>query len=329
MIDNLIASLLFIVIEFELITLWNKNEVISTMMEYMKNDWMQPRTQQERDVMLKYGKLSRIITIGGYLIIAVTVVCYHSPVIFGFVLRTLTNLTDIGDRPFVLQTSYPFDAYKSPVYELVVVSQLLICTFCGFCYTTVGTLFGVIVLHVSAQLENLYNRLEGTAKNNDTDNFQIEFKFNVEEHERLIRFSEMIENTFSLMLLEVVTGFTLMVCLQGYQIIVILRDDIQRPLIQVVFCITYMMYVIFITFVYSAVGDILVSQSEKIQYATYNCGWYKLKPQEAAQLIPILIRSQRPLVITAGKFISLTLPTFAKLLKTTAGYISCLLAMKD
>nr|UEN71255.1 olfactory receptor 72 [Gregopimpla kuwanae] len=329
MIENMIISVLFCVSELELTILWNKNEVIATMMEYMKNDWLQPKTEQERDVMLSYGKATRILTIGGYLIIAVTIMFYHSPVFFGVALRTLSNLTDIGDRPFALQSYYFFYPYNSPVYELVVLSQLGICFVGTFCYTTVGTLFGAIVLHVSAQLENLYNRMENMAKGDDAENFEIEFRTNMDEHERLIRFSGMIESTFSLMLLGVIAGFTMMFCMQGYEIIEMLSDDIERPIIQIAVNIFYVIYATYLMFGFSAVGQTLVTQSEKIQYATYNCEWYNRSAQEAAQLIPVLVRSQRPLVITAGKFVSLNLAAFATLLKTTGGYISCLLAAKD
>nr|UEN71206.1 olfactory receptor 23 [Gregopimpla kuwanae] len=328
--DNLKLSLLWVIVELQYITLWQKDEEIAKMMRYIEEDWMKPKTEKERDIMVSYGKLSRILTIGGYVIVVVTILSDHIPVLFGVILRTPTNLTDFDfDRPLVMQTIYFFDVYHPPVYQIVVANQFIAGSIGGLCYTTVGTLFGVIVLHVSGQFEILYSRIENLVEGDDTDNLQIKFRITIEEHSRLIRFAEMVEDTFSLMLLEVAANFAMIFCLQGYLVIVMISDEIDRPLSQVLFGVMYGLNLLFVSLVYSAVGDTLVAQSEKIQYATYNCEWYKLEPWEAAQFIPLLVRSQKPQVITTGKFASLTLPTFATLLKTVAGYISCLLAVKE
>nr|UEN71208.1 olfactory receptor 25 [Gregopimpla kuwanae] len=330
MVENLITYLPFVVTLCKIVTMWYKKEVIITMMNFVREDWRKLKSKKEREVMIKYAHASRMITFGGYLVIVATVLVYHPPVIFGVVLRTLSNITDTGNRPLVLQTIYLFDVYKTPIYELTVITQAMSCSLAGFCYTTVGALFGVIVLHVCSQLENLTFRLEEMLKNDKEQmNFRKLFSLTVKEHQRLIRFVDMIENTFSIMLLMIVPAFTITFCVQGFQLINTLGDDVKRPMVQVVFCVVYMSFIAFVMFVYSSVGQALATQSEEIQYAAYNCEWYNLRPKEAAQLILILIRAQRPLQITAGKFVPLTMSTFATLLKTTAGYLSCLLAVHE
>ncbi|KYM88527.1 hypothetical protein ALC53_03010 [Atta colombica] len=54
--------------------------------------------------------------------------------------------------------------------------------------------------------------------------------------------------------------------------------------------------------------------------------WYKLESSKARSLILLIIRANEPFHITAGKIVPLTMTTFCSLLKTSAGYISFLLA---
>ncbi|KAL6445333.1 hypothetical protein ACFW04_002268 [Cataglyphis niger] len=78
--------------------------------------------------------------------------------------------------------------------------------------------------------------------------------------------------------------------------------------------------------VYCVVGEILIEKCEGICYAAYEYAWYTLKPNEARSLMLIMIRAERPLYITAGKIFPMTLSLFCSLIKTSAGYISVLLA---
>ncbi|XP_011060924.1 PREDICTED: odorant receptor 43a-like [Acromyrmex echinatior] len=80
---------------------------------------------------------------------------------------------------------------------------------------------------------------------------------------------------------------------------------------------------------YCAVGELLVSQSEKIHRATYEYVWYTLEPKAARNLTLIMLRTKKPLNITAGKTFPMTMSTFCNLLKTSAGYVSVLLANRN
>ncbi|XP_024867630.1 odorant receptor Or2-like [Temnothorax curvispinosus] len=77
---------------------------------------------------------------------------------------------------------------------------------------------------------------------------------------------------------------------------------------------------------YCVVGEILIAKCEDIHHAVYDYAWYLLKPNDARNLMLIMIRADRPLYITAGKIFPMTLSMFCSLIKTSAGYISVLLA---
>ncbi|XP_018303734.1 odorant receptor 22c-like [Mycetomoellerius zeteki] len=80
------------------------------------------------------------------------------------------------------------------------------------------------------------------------------------------------------------------------------------------------------TFLYCGAGEIITMQCEEVYRALCDLEWYRLEPQYARSLILLMIRASQPVRITAGKIFPLTMTTFCSLLKTSAGYISFLLA---
>nr|QNL15077.1 olfactory receptor 133 [Aulacocentrum confusum] len=131
------------------------------------------------------------------------------------------------------------------------------------------------------------------------------------------------------MLLALFGSVALTFCVLGFQLIEVCTDEnLDIPLARVLFYIQFLSYFFFLMLVYSWVGEYLVTQSMGIHLAICNCNWEKLQAREAAQLTIILLRSQHPLQITVGKLAPVNLSTYASLLKTSAGYVSFLLAVK-
>ncbi|XP_011500441.1 PREDICTED: uncharacterized protein LOC105364249 [Ceratosolen solmsi marchali] len=74
---------------------------------------------------------------------------------------------------------------------------------------------------------------------------------------------------------------------------------------------------------------IIVMHSIDVGHATYQCSWYQMETSEIKSLMLILYRSQKPFQISAGKFFIFSLNTFTSLMKTSASYLSVLIAIKD
>ncbi|XP_024875351.1 uncharacterized protein LOC112456826 [Temnothorax curvispinosus] len=79
------------------------------------------------------------------------------------------------------------------------------------------------------------------------------------------------------------------------------------------------------TFLYCGAGELITEQSNSVHRALCDLEWYKLESRKARNLILLMIRTNHPFRVTAGKVIPLTLATFCSLLKTSSGYISFLL----
>ncbi|XP_025161002.1 odorant receptor Or2-like [Harpegnathos saltator] len=325
MIDNLIYSLSLLIALFKVFIIWYKQEDLVLLIDMIAIDWMKPKIKEERDIMLKLTNISRMIAIYGWFLPFIsTMICITLPC-FGRTIRYVTNLTDPG-KPMMVQTYYLHDVSKSPQFELTLLAQgIALCTTC-ISYYSIDHFLGLLVLHVYGQMENLHIRLTHMER---YTNFDSVLKYNVQDHSRLIRSIQIIDDSFDLLLIAIVLYFDIIFCLLGFFIINVLNDDGQLPLMQLVCVVGAIISVLLHMCLYCVVGEILVTQCEKIHRAAYEYAWYTLDPKAARSLILIMLRASKPLYITAGKTFPMTMATFCNLLKTSAGYISVLLANQD
>lgn len=148
-------------------------------------DWMKTKLKEERDVMLRCARITRVLAICGGFMILLTLLITVIGSCFGLTLRHVTNETDPG-KPLPIQSYYFYDLTKSPQFELTLLVQGIALGLSGITYTGVDTFLGLLVLHICGQLENLNIRLTNMQKNT---NFKTSLKYNIKDHVRLIRFS--------------------------------------------------------------------------------------------------------------------------------------------
>jgi len=133
--------------------------------------------------MIRRARTARSILIYGYglMLFAFVVIIICSS--FGVHFRRLTNLTD-RDRVLPLQTYYFYDTDKSPYFEFTFIVQALTISLSAITYTSVDSFLGLVIFHVTGQLENFRYQLVNFVSCND---FHNALRTNVETHLRLIR----------------------------------------------------------------------------------------------------------------------------------------------
>ncbi|XP_019695887.2 odorant receptor Or2-like [Harpegnathos saltator] len=325
MIENMQYTLPIMGTLFKICILWQKQKDLQTIVDMVASDWLKSKTNEEREVMLKRARIVRTIAMYGLFSTILTVTTAFSFTCFELIFRHLTNRTDAG-KSLPIPLDYLYDVTKSPQYELTLVAQIFASVTCGCSYIGVDHFLGLLVLHVCGQLENLHSRLTYMDK---YPNFTAALQHNVQDHVRLIRSIEIIDNAFDSMLLILVLYFAIIFCLQGFLIVDVVNRKGQLSMIQLLWFVVATLYVLLHMCFYCIVGEILVIQSEKIYQATYEYPWYNKEPEVAKSLILIMLRASKPLQITAGKTFPMTMATFCNLLKTSAGYISVLLANQN
>ncbi|XP_033231959.1 uncharacterized protein LOC117182950 [Belonocnema kinseyi] len=71
------------------------------------------------------------------------------------------------------------------------------------------------------------------------------------------------------------------------------------------------------------------TMSFRLAEAVYNSDWYYLPPRGIKNLLLIIQNSRKPVKITAGKIWVLDLQLFAQILKTSVGYLSVILTIRN
>ncbi|XP_032681336.1 odorant receptor 43a-like [Odontomachus brunneus] len=310
---------------FKVCIIWYNQEVLADLIDVIEGDWVKVRIKEERDLMLRCARITRTITMCGlFLVFFIVTVVFGLPCL-EMIRRYITNLTN-SEKHLPVPIYYPHDVTKSPQFELTLLAQTIAALIAGISYTGTDNLFGLLVFHVCGQLENLHLRLKHMKK---FPNYDEILKYNVQNHICLIRSIKMIDDTFNLMLLTLVLYFAITFCLQGFLIVNSFKHKDELSVMELVWFVVATVTSSVHMCLYCAVGEILVIQSEKIHHATYEFEWYTIEPKAAKNLILIMLRANKPLYITAGKTFPMTMATFCSLLKTSAGYISVLLAKQD
>ncbi|KAF3054305.1 Odorant receptor 108 [Nylanderia fulva] len=324
MIDNLRLTLPLIIVSLKLVIIRWKQIVLSSVLNMMAEDWMASKLSVERDVMMKYAKTSRLFVIYTYVVTLSASSLLIVPSCIGQPTRYVTNLTD-RNKPLPMQTYYFYDTDKSPQFELTFLTQALTLILALYVYLSVDAFLVLVVLHVCGQLENLKHRLVNLVSCND---FDRALSSNIVTHIRIIRFANNIEDIFTFIMLGLVLYFAIIFCLYGFQsLIVITEGKINDAGIVRVGYIVFVVIILFIQmFLYCCVGELITEKCEAIYRALCDLEWYNLESGRAKHIIILLLRTQKPPRITAGRIIPLTITTFCSFVKTSVGYISFLLA---
>ncbi|XP_039312119.1 odorant receptor 43a isoform X2 [Solenopsis invicta] len=315
MIDNLQFTLPLLITALKVFIMWYKKGALSPLINMIVKDWMRIKIEEERNIMLKQARIIRLLAMCGVLMIISTILISICCFLFGWTLRHVTNLTDPMGKPLSIQSYYLHDVSSSPNYELTYAIQVIGQSVSGLTYTAVDNFLGLLVLHICGQMENLHLRLLNLGKDS---------KFKA-----VLKSIEIIDDTFNLMLLGLLFLFGILFCLHGFLIINVVNRGGHLPIGQLSFYVAATLCVLMHMCLYCAVGEFLVTQSERIHWATYEYMWYTLNPKVARNLILIMLRSKKSLNITAGKIFPMTMAMFCNLLKTSAGYVSVLLAHRN
>ncbi|XP_050475261.1 odorant receptor 13a-like [Bombus huntii] len=305
-------------------------KALTLLLSQMFDDWNEPIANQDRQTMLKNAKISRMISI------VCSTLTYL--MLFAFIsLQIWSNMQSASEADLgglLHPATFPYDTRKSPNFEITWLGQFMGTVLTAICYSCFDTFLAVLVLHLCGQLTVLRMALEDLANTTKKDNnyarFHERLGFIVNRHNLLSRFAVIVEDCFNLTLLIQTVICTAMFCLTGYRMITSVdQEQADVPIVGMIFFIIHVIYTMLHLFIYCYIGEMLLGESTGVGQAAYECDWYDLPPKNAISLIIVICRAKVSFQITAGKFSPFSLELFNAVLKTSAGYLSVLLAMKD
>ncbi|XP_076752785.1 odorant receptor 13a-like [Xylocopa sonorina] len=328
-IENLSINVPIVFALIKQIVLRYHNEALTVLVSQIFDDWSDPIAAQDRQTMLKNAKISRMISI------VCSTLTYL--MLFAFIsLQIWSNMqnaseTDLGG--LLHPVTFPYDTSKSPNFEITWLGQFVGTVLTAICYSCFDTFLAVLTLHLCGQLAILRMALEDlvkTTKGNDYGGFHVQLGLIVHRHNQLFRFAVIVEDCFNFTLLIQTIICTAMFCFTGYRMITSVGQEVMDvPIVGLTFFIIHVIYTMLHLFIYCYVGETLLGQSTGVGQSTYDCNWYDLPPKHATSLIIVICRAKVSFQITAGKFSPFSFELFNSVLKTSAGYLSVLLAVND
>ncbi|XP_046749498.1 odorant receptor Or2-like [Diprion similis] len=221
---------------------------------------------------------------------------------------------------------YPFtpqeDSTPSPEYEIKYAVQV-ICCFCSMSYIAACDMTGTILtLYLCGQLalvkrwlrDNSSKEKFSEMKGNINEGLEESLKKCIRRHQIVLELCSELENV-----------------IQYNYLIQIITEMYIMALSAASFTKSSGSFRHFATFILSINGlflscwpsDTLSYESTEIAQAIYEVPWYDGSPRVKTMVAVLMARSQRPAILTAGKFIPLSLEAFSSI--TSSGISFCML----
>ncbi|XP_018406425.1 PREDICTED: odorant receptor 13a-like [Cyphomyrmex costatus] len=296
-------------------------------LEHIEEDYRTITNTKTRDTMITTAKIGR------RLVSLCAIFMYGSGLSFRLILPfakgKVVTPQNITLRPLPCPGYYIFfDVQVSPTYELIFAIQVLsgIVTFSittGLC-----GLATVFVMHACSQLKVLVNLMTNLVEEKWHEKRELNRKLArmVEHQIRFRSFLQLIEKTLHQACLIELMGCTMLICLLGYFIIMEWENSNRIAMCSYFSSITSMMINVFM-FCYT--GEQLTVQAEKVARKSCVLEWYRLPNKDARGIVLIIIMSNLPAKITAGKIVDLSFKTYGDVVKTAVTYFNMLLKITE
>ncbi|XP_067206876.1 odorant receptor 10-like [Linepithema humile] len=232
---------------------------------------------------------------------------------------------EIPERELFLKMELPFESNTSPVYEIVMITQFFHQLAAATIVGVLNALIVSLILHVGGQIDIMCRGLIEISSGDDAYLQATTIKALIRQHQRIIALSADIETVFSYIALMQFLWNTLVICCLGFLIVTSIGDTEGSTML-----IKSLFFYIVITleaFIFCYAGEYLSAKGRMIGDAAYAAKWYDSSPARSRILLLLIVRSQRKLSITIGKFMDLSLERFTTIIKASASYVSVLHAM--
>ncbi|KAI4487090.1 hypothetical protein M0802_012044 [Mischocyttarus mexicanus] len=282
-----------------------------------------------------YAMKAKNITKGYlFLIFNSLIIFFTLPLIDIFILKYKGILSnDSNNFPFM--ALYPDSFYEFPLYEITYTSQLIATIVCGLLLLATDTLIATAIVHTCGHFvtlqKNLNNlnksckmayQLRYQEKRSEKIIRRIKYQLikNIKYHHIILRFCDIMENNFNLMLLLQTISSSLIICLVGLQVSISGLTDGTKSMKY----FSYLVMALFQLLLFCFPGDQLIYQSSMVSKTVYSIKWYQTSVPIKYEICMMILRSQKPCCITAGKIYVMHLENFNAILNTSLSYFMVL-----
>ncbi|CAH1373873.1 unnamed protein product, partial [Tenebrio molitor] len=217
---------------------------------------------------------------------------------------------------------FPYNVTK--YYSLTYAFQMIGVGMTAYVNSTIDILTWMLMTVASAQFnilkENLKN-IDYRFGKEDGQKKIIENNFNncVKHHKAIVDFVCKIEYTFSNGIFLQFLASVVIICATGFLMIIVPIPSMQFGLLA-----TYFLCMMWQVGMYCWYGHVVMTTSDKIGRFAYISNWYESDLAIRKNLSIFLERTKRPVTLTAGKFVTLSLATLTSILRSSYSYFAVL-----
>ncbi|NP_001177478.1 odorant receptor 23 [Nasonia vitripennis] len=245
--------------------------------------------------------------------------------------RHYSSANETVIKPTILKSDFYFNEQIEGIYELVVAAQILGGFSVAFSFTAFDGFFVCSIMHVSGQIHKLQMQIEDLVQCYERREgaFSEVLGPIVHRHRDLRGYAAVIEENFNKIFLVQMLVTSVFLCLQGFEFAMVVAEGGTEMVPHLIFIVCFVASNLVSIFTYCFVAEQLRTQSNQLFRSIFQIRWYDLTPKDSRLLIIIMVQTKKPIEITVGKFVPFSLDYFCSVLKTSAGYLSVLLSMKD
>uniref|UniRef100_R9PST7 Odorant receptor n=1 Tax=Dendroctonus ponderosae TaxID=77166 RepID=R9PST7_DENPD len=141
----------------------------------------------------------------------------------------------------------------------------------------------------------------------------------VRYYNEIIKYVSAIENIFAYGILVQFMCSAIVICLTGFQLLVVASESGQSGLL-----VVYLFCMMFQLVLYCWYGHMLMEESNRITEACYAINWHEMKIGQQKMLITIMERAKKPIALKALGIFRLNLSTLMTILRSSYSYFAVL-----
>ncbi|CAK9807382.1 Odorant receptor 13a [Anthophora quadrimaculata] len=249
--------------------------------------------------------------------------------------RSMLDGSSIVDNDTTIRRlPYPFffEVQRTPWYELTYVLQLLTILNVGLACVAVDTTGPLLILLSCGHFDVIRSRIERldaidqpssmgpfstreTSSSVQTRNLRVLLI----RHGMLLEFCNEIERIMNVIFLTQLLGSTYNISLVGFKLIGDNRNKYMHT--------SQLLIIVIQLFLCNWPADLLSSKSESIGRAAYTIPWHWYPRCLRKPTNMLMVRGQKPVRLTAGKFVGLSLETFASMISTALSFFTVIRSM--
>ncbi|XP_039302268.1 odorant receptor 22c [Solenopsis invicta] len=272
---------------------------------------------QEKQAYLQYNKLALIFVRLSMPMLAFTSTLYYLRLFYEKWSIMISGNFSYETLPYPVHPFFEIKDTATYVCVCIYLAIMLPIILCG--YGGLDAFVLSMALHICGQFAALSYKINNLLK--DHKNYHRHITNIVLRHRHLIKLAEILENSFNMICLQQTLGTLVLLCLTMFHM---LATSAYGDNANVVAFTLYAVCVSSTILAYCYTGECLFTESAGLSDAFYNTDWYNNSPSSTKLVGICMIRSDRPLILTAGKFCILSLNTFTSIVKTSMAYLSVL-----